>query len=536
MAIALATEEKAALFDCFASNCVDCVILIHPSRNQSITVSAEESRWKKTLGITCEYESTMRRFILDHSADTQTDAILESLKLSAITKGLKAAPEYAITFTLHDSEGQLRVKRLSFSQKDPDTILLIWKDITSSYQEMSNSLADLEQSLENTRSQLQQRNAFLDRMSRDIRTPLFSILGLTRIAQDDLRNESAVIDYLHKISMSGSYMSETIDDILDLRRMASGQTQLRSNVIDLRDFFSNIERMIIPLMSQNNLLFSMDTVGVDLLHVVTDFHCLQQTILKMLRIAAGYTLRGGRISLSSRALVLSEKSTTIELCVESRGVVINRDRMRSLFMPMDYLQNELAQRIETEDLSLLILKSNILAMGSDTLTVESDERRGTRILVTLTLPLSDDMPEGTLEMVRRHSYSFQSLHVLLVDDNQISLEVGEKLLRSKDMDVVTARDGQEAIDLFIREKGNFDLILMDILMPGVDGYTATRRIREMSHIPSAKTIPIIAMTVNAFRDSFEESLQVGMNAYLEKPFTPEQLYQTISSVLTPHLD
>ena len=240
----------------------------------------------------------------------------------------------------------------------------------------------------------------------------------------------------------------------------------------------------------------------------------------MLKSMVEYAVRGSRIRLGSRVVYQVEKKISLEISFESRGIVMDQERLSMLFKPYDYLQERLHGDARGVDIALMILRSNLLAMGTDSIIAETDEQKGTRISVAIPLPLADApaKPVTSVEIP-----DFTGRHVLLVDDNEISMDVSEKLLISTGMQVTRACDGKEAAELFEKADGAYDLILMDVLMPVMDGLAYTRKIRNMKHIANAETIPIIALTVNAFRENFEESLQAGMNAHVVKPVRPENL-------------
>ena len=231
-----------------------------------------------------------------------------------------------------------------------------------------------------------------------------------------------------------------------------------------------------------------------------------------------------------RELFRDNAKATLEFSVECLGIVIDQERLQVLFQPYDYLKSRIEQDVGSIDIALVILKNYALAMGADTLTAESDEGRGTKLSITLTVPLAEEDPKA--DEMCQSEYDFQGLRVLIADDNEINLEVGETLLFSRGCDVVSAINGQDAVDSYIREQGRFDLIIMDIVMPVMDGLEAAKRIREMTDIPGSDTIPIIAMTADAFKDNFEESFQAGMSAHLVKPISPERLYSVMADVLS----
>ena len=328
--------------------------------------------------------------------------------------------------------------------------------------------------------------------------------------------------------MSGTYMNETIDDILELRRISNRKLILNPEPVKLGEFLSRVKQIMKSICDDRHLLFSINTDNVSGLTVLADEHALNQVFTKLMQSAVGYTVRGGRINLNVREMFRHDGISSIVLSVESRGIVIDQERLEALFEPMDRLRDRIEDTIGSLDIALIILKSYLFAMGASTLTTEADESRGTKISVTLSFPVVKDTSQ-TDENVPENRYEFVGLRALIADDNTINREIGERLLLSRGIDVVSAANGQEALDIFIHEKGRFDIVILDILMPVLDGLETTRAIRHLEQDQNP-TVPIIAMTVNAFRENFEESMEAGMDAHLIKPITPEKLFSAMSDI------
>ncbi len=522
----LSAEQKAGLFDAMFPSLFESLIQIDTPKRLATTLYAADPFWEKTKGTAFSYDETIKQYILNTSIDTDPENIIKDLTLDAILEKLSSRPDEMVYYSVHGSEGHAAIKiAWFFPLGSVNRIVLAIRDVTSVFESAGSRLSSLTAALSEAQKDISRKNSFLSMLNQNLRTPLYSIMGLAHIAEENPA-PGAFDDYLHKISMSGSYMQETIDDVLSLRQIANRNIVLDPVIIQLDDFFANIERIIRPNISAKGLLLEVDTSQVSGLQVSADARCLQQIVMKMLRSAASYTVKGGRIRLYARALFQGNDNVSLELSVENRGIVIDQERLSVLFKPFDYLN----ERLDTEngdlDIALIILRSSLLAMGCNTITAESDENRGTRISVTLSLPLYGEAP-----VIQKKGCSFVGKRVLLVDDNVISLEVSEKLLVNKGIEVTKVHNGQEAVDAFVRENGAFDLILMDILMPVMDGLTATRTIRAMDDIPAAKTVPIVALTVNSFQENIKESLMAGLNTHLVKPVEPDSLYQTLSHFL-----
>ena len=522
-------KEKLNLFDCIFENVYQVFLRVDLLTGDGVTLAARDDAWRVSTGMRFDFEKIIYTYILDVSADADPMKTLNELKLENVTAKLQEKRFYEVYNTVHGKEGRLSVCAFTFFRGEGDTIYMGIRDATGGFHDVSGHIQKLEKALQKADKESDEKNTFLTLLSRNVRTPLYSIMGLTRAAESDLGSNTAFDDYLHKVSMSGTYMNETINDVLDLRRISRNEIVLNEEEIYLKPFFEEIERMIAPSMYEKGLIFRMNTDSVSDLTIMADHHCLQQIQLKLLQSAINYTIQGGRIDLDVRELFRTQEMVTLEFSVRDRGIVIDQERLKVLFQPYDYLKSKIDSHIGSLDIDLIILKSYVHAMGTDTLTAESDASRGTRISITLTVPLAEEQYE---ERSDSQEMDFSGKRVLVVDDNEINLEIVRKILYSRNIEVVSAKNGHEAVDLFQRENGRFDLILMDILMPVMDGLEATRRIRAMRDIPGAGQVPIVAMTANAFRENFEESFNAGMDAHLVKPIEPERLIMVMSDVMS----
>ena len=523
------TEENDRLLYSLVSHEYDTMIEISLLDGQAQTLFTRGQRWKKTLGAPYDYARVVQQYILDVSADSNPHDILSRLRLEQLEIALEKNASCKVHYTTHGSGGSIRLHEISCFLRDQEHMILLERDITDSFRTVAGNVEHLEKALRSAEKEAAQRNAFLNLMSRNIRTPLYSIMGLTHIASHSPEDALDRDDYLRKISMSGSYMTDSIDDILELRQLAAHEIRLAPETIHLDRLLNDVRRAVEPVIQEKRLILTFQTDTVVTRSFIADPHCLTQILKKLLKSAVSYAVEGGRIQLSVRELFRSRDNVTLEFSVESKGIMIDQERLTTLFRPYDQLQESIDENIGDIDISLMILKRYLQEMNTNTLTAETVEGKGTRIAVTLTLERPEE--EVQEKPVQRILPDLIGKRVLLVDDNHISLEIGRHLLLPRGAFVATAGNGREAIDLFRKENGRFDLIFMDILMPEMDGLTATREIRAMKDIPGAATVPIIAMTANAFRRNFEESFRAGMNAHLVKPIEPERFYEIIDKLL-----
>ena len=521
------TFDKADLLNRLLQADYEALIRIDTFGELATTLYASDKIWARTNGVEFSWGEIIRKYIMDYAVNTDTGEIVEDFSLENIQRDIREINKHIVYYTINDEKGELSNKKAIFVPYNEESLMLLIQDITDTVHSINEDMEALRGALVDAKAEISEREKFLSLMDQHLRSSLYSIMGITSLAEDD-PSSYAFDDYLHKISMSGFYMREAIDDILTLRQMSRNELALNPTTINMDEFFDDIERMIRPFIVERGLLFAMDKSNIKSISIVADLRCLQQLILKMLHSAGSYTIKGGRIRLLARVLRYKNTSVEIELSAENRGMVIDKERLDILFKPYDFLKERLNKKINDLDLSLLIMRICLLAMGGNSITAESDKQTGTRICVNLTVPLAS---EKNMLSQKDLVADFDGRRVLLVDDNEITLDISEKLFTNKGIEVVRARNGREAVDTFCKEDGRFDLIVMDILMPVMDGLTATRMIRSMPNVENAKTIPIIALTVNAFQEHFEESLWAGMNAHLVKPIEPGSLYQVLAKFL-----
>ncbi len=530
----ISDEDKLYLFNAMFAHEYDELIQIDLLSGDATTIHASDPVWYKSVGVRFPFESVMQRFMEDHSIDPHTDELIDSLKISHIGEQLEHHHVMELYFSARDEEtGSFLLKNISFYRVGMTQALMTIKDITDAFHQMSSHVQDLENALKDVTNQVEERNAFLTLLSRSLRAPLHSIMGLTQLGSEDV-NSDGIEDYLHKISVSGSYMSETIDDILDLRRMARGETDLHPEPVSMRELMHEVEPAAVSIAESGGLTLKEDLSELDAVTVEVDPHCLKQTILKLVQCAAGNTARGGHLKLSVREVYRADHAIHLEILVDCRGVMLNQEQIAALFQPHAHVVQQITSDLTAMDIALIILKNNCLALGAKTLLAETDEARGTRLSLSLNLPLLGAEHASTAVKETEaptDTPDFTGCRMLLVDDNHINLEVTKRILQSEGIEVLSAVNGADALDIYRKEKGRFDLILMDILMPVMDGLEATRRIRAMEDIPGSASIPIIALTANAFREDFEESLRSGIDAHLVKPIDSTRLFHIMAVLL-----
>lgn len=523
-------HEKSLLLNQLLINEYEAMIRINAETGNATTIYASDPVWEKTIGVIYPFEDTIRSYLLSHSTDSDSEALIGSIHLQSIVSDVEEKGCRRIYYTIKNDEGTFLHKKAAFFKLENRMFLTI-QDISDSFLETARKLNELSDALENTNLKLERKKTFLSLLNRSVRTPLHSIMGLTKIAEYDAGNTSLEA-YLHKISLSGSYMQETIDDVLELRRILSKEITLQPESVRLYGYLKNLVQNASPLLEDREILISSESDISEDLTVEVDKHALCQILTKLVQIIANLTVKGSRIQLHAHELLQSGQTVTIEFSVTCLGMMVEQEQLNHLFLAYDSLISNLNQDISTSDIALIILKSYARALGTDVLTAESNENIGVRLCLSLSLPLSRKQSLSDQSEYDSFLPRLKGLKVLIVDDNEINLDVSRKILNNQGIETVTASNGQQAVTIYTQEKGKLDLIIMDIFMPVMDGLEATRQIRAMEAIPGSDTIPIIAMTANALQENFEESFQAGMNAHLVKPINPDKLFRVMIDVLS----
>ena len=372
------------------------------------------------------------------------------------------------------------------------------------------------------------KSQFLFNMSHDIRTPMNAIIGLTTLAQGPDVSPSQKDDFLGKIERSSEQLLAIINDVLDMSRIESGKLDLTPAPMKLTDTLDDLYDLFHLQMEEKQLTFTTDGSDVSDPWVLCDKNRLGRVLLNLLSNAYKFTPRGGEVAVVLRQTGRSDDEGTYELCVRDSGIGMSATFVENLFTPFEREQTSTVSGIQGTGLGLSITKSIVDLMGGS-IAVNTEPDRGTEFVVTLTLPLAQTQDECDADEERE--FDLTGKHLLLVEDIDINRQIAEMILAQYGCTVDCAEDGQMAVDMVREaEPGTYDAILMDIQMPVMDGYEATRTIRALDD-PARAGIPIIAMTANAFAEDVLASQEAGMNGHIAKPLEVDKMIATLREVL-----
>ena len=401
-------------------------------------------------------------------------------------------------------------------------------DLSDRTGEHQTTLA-VEAALEVAEKASKAKTDFLSNMSHDIRTPMNAIIGITTLMKNELHQPEKLAEHLGKLETSGRLLLGIINDILDMSRIESGKTTLNIEKTNLPQQVSQLDSIIRQQASQRRQTFTVEN-HVQHENVLADPNRLNQVLMNILSNAVKYTPQGGHIRLDVEELTHTEHYAKYRFVVQDDGIGMSEAYQKTLFEPFTREEKSGTNRVQGTGLGMAITKSIVDLMGG-TIHVESAPGKGSRFEVVLEFPIdaeSDKVQTASALPEEAEAVSpLSGMSFLCAEDNAINAEILEMLLETKGASCTICSNGQEIVDAFASVKpGEYDMILMDVQMPVMDGLEATRRIRNGEN-PLGRIIPILAMTANAFLEDMQKSKEAGMDEHLSKPVDIAALEQTV---------
>ena len=371
------------------------------------------------------------------------------------------------------------------------------------------------------------KSRFLLNMSHDIRTPMNAILGFSQLALDEIDDKEKVTDYLQRIISSGNHLMTLINAVLDMSRIESGKVVLQSEPMSLRQFMKQMANMLQVDAQRRNQTFTVE-VEVNRANIFCDQVRLSQIVLNCVSNAQKYSGEGGKVEVLLRELP-EEKSGygSYRLTIQDNGIGMSEEFVKHMFDPFEREENSTVSGIQGTGLGMAITK-HLVEMMEGRIEVQSKKGEGTRVDIYLSFPLTADNEKIQEEKAEnRRMPDLYGATILLVEDIAINQEFMSALLKKTGAEVVVAENGKEALEYVAKAKeGDIQLVFMDIQMPIMNGYEATKAIRELKE-PWIQELPILAMTANAFSEDKRKAQEVGMNDYLTKPVDVIELYRKL---------
>ena len=369
----------------------------------------------------------------------------------------------------------------------------------------------------------QAKTRFLFSMSHDIRTPMNAIIGYTQLLENNLDNKKQALDYISKLKSSSTILLSLINYILEMTQIESGKLDLKKEIGDLDDLVKNINVVVEPLIKEKKLHYSYH-LEIKHHHIICDKTKLREIVLNILSNAIKYTPEGGNVELLIQEISFENNKVKYHFIIIDNGIGMKEDFLPHIFEEFAREKTSTESKVPGVGLGLPIVKS-LIDMMNGTIQVESKLNKGTKFTVELSF-LTSLQVENVNER-NTSTLDFSGKHILLVEDNELNAEIGIELLNTFKVIIDLAKNGEECIKILEKmPEGYYDLILMDIQMPIMDGYEATKIIRSFNN--KNAQIPIIAMTANAFEEDRKHALQLGMNEHLAKPVDIEKLKDVLT--------
>ena len=409
--------------------------------------------------------------------------------------------------------------------------LLVFNDVTDQKKKELQANIELEDAYNKSQSASKAKTSFLFNMSHDIRTPMNAILGFADLIEKHLDEKDKCKMYLQKLKSSSSFLLSLINNILDMARIESGQTEIVESVWDVNNFVSDLVSVFESSIKEKNLKF-IKFMDIKHENVYCDATRLRQIYLNIISNAVKYTPNGGEIKLIIKEIECDKEGyARFQTVVSDTGIGMSKEFLPHIFEEFSREKTTTESRVVGTGLGMPIVKTLVTLMHG-TIEVESEQGVGTKFTVTLDhrIARKEEIKVEEEEIKDKDIVSYKGKRILLAEDNELNTEIAVTILEEAGFIVEHAENGQVCVDMIKNAKiGYYDLVLMDIQMPVMDGYKATETIRAINN-PRCD-IPIIAMTANAFDEDKRKAYVIGMDGHIAKPINIPQLLETISKVL-----
>lgn len=473
-----------------------------------------------------EYNQISAAYIRDFVSERDAGRAAELMDIKKIEEALKEEPVFSFLLDEVTKEGTSRKKLFRYSYLDPahNFLCVLKQDVTEVIENEDKAKKRLATALKERETAMNVRDEFMTRMSHEMRTPMNAILGLASLMTDEINNPKALLDYIKKVQYSGNFLLQLINDVLDMTKMEQKKFRIDKTAYSFSDFWEAVDMMIGPMCINKDVDFEWKSSIPGNYCVYTDPLRITQVFINLLSNAVKYTPAGGHVVFECREKERDENTTRLTFIVRDDGIGMSEEFQKHLFEPFAQESKDIDSSLNGTGLGLSIVKGIVDTMGGK-ISVKSEKGVGTTFKVVFDF---ETAPEAETKKESHVATDISGKRILVVEDNDINREIAVAILEKKDIFAETAKNGQEALEMFSSHiPGYYDMILMDIRMPVMSGLTATKRIRAMER-DDAHDIPIIAMTANAFQKDVAASLDAGLNEHMSKPIVPEKLYAMIA--------
>lgn len=384
---------------------------------------------------------------------------------------------------------------------------------------------ELRAELEYIKSEEQQKTDFLSTMSHEIRTPMNGILGMLTLARNNVKNPDEVLKYLEKAHSLSQFLLSIINDILDLSKIESGKIILEHERFDLLECLSRLTELFRSTIEEKGIRFEAIHENMDIRYVKGDSLRLMQVLTNLLSNASKYTNSGGEISLVFRQMNRVDGKVHMQFRVKDTGKGMNPEFLNRIFKPFEQESSSTTREYGGSGLGMAIADNMVRLMGGQ-IVVDTELGRGSEFSVYIPFdiaPGDQSLDDAVSEAAQQHEILFAGMRILMAEDNAINAEISYELFKMEGAELEIAENGKIAVEKVKNcPDGYYDIIFMDIQMPEMDGWTAAKIIRSMDR-EYTKTVPIYALSANAFTEDKRHSVEVGMNGHISKPIDFDEL-------------
>ena len=407
-----------------------------------------------------------------------------------------------------------------------ESVLMVTQDVTAEKERERDYQLQLKKTAEDAERANIVKTDFLRRMSHDIRTPINGVMGMLEIIKKNREDHERVDDCLEKIHVSSEHLLSLINDVLDMSKLESGHMEPEHVPFDLDDLMKNVRTLNEAQVAKTSIVYTYSKISFAHAKLIGSPLHLRQILLNLFSNAAKYNKENGTIETYAEEIACDENTATFRFTIRDTGIGMSEDFVNNeLFEPFTQEKQDARTQYQGTGLGMSIVKELIEKMNG-TITVESVLGEGSAFTVTLPFEI-DKHPSAQAANGAADETALHGLKVLLAEDNELNMEIAEFFLEDMGAETMQAWNGKEAVEAFRNSApGEIGVILMDIMMPVMDGLEAVQRIRALDR-PDAKTVPIIAMTANAFSEDVERSRKAGMTEHLSKPLNAETLKKAI---------
>ncbi len=440
-------------------------------------------------------------------------------------------------FCLNDKISYMKLTIVRIGNiKESGNFLMGFTNVDEETEREMKQRADMQKALSMAEAASKAKSSFLSNMSHDIRTPMNAIIGFTTLAEKHIDNQELVKADLEKIKSSSSYLLSLINDVLDMSRIESGKIKLKLGPCTLDEILKDVDTVIKAQLQTKPMNYSVTCNGSVSKRIICDKLRINQVLINILGNAVKYTPENGKIEFTITETESTEENTSYSFSVKDNGIGMSEEFQAKMFVPFERGENKNSVYIQGTGLGLAISKS-LIEMMDGSISVKSKENEGSEFVVGFTF---ENVTENSSVKDKKESsdepakevYNFKGLRILLVEDNSLNREIARELLKNVGFIIDEAENGKIALQIIEdAPEDYYNLILMDVMMPVMGGHEASKRIRALENKTKA-SIPIIAMTANAFEEDKNYALQCGMDYFVSKPFDINELLRILNYVIT----